>query len=82
MKLFIMQSFSGSYHFLHLRSKYSPQHPVLTHLESVAFHWCVRPDFTPIQNNPKILILYILIFKFLERREEEKILDRKLATLG
>jgi len=81
MKIFIMQSFSGSYHFLHLRSKYSPQHPVLTHLESVAFHWCVRPDFTPIQN-PKILILYILIFKFLERREEEKILDRKLATLG
>jgi hypothetical protein len=31
MKLLIMQSSSASCHFLPLRSKYSPQHPVLKH---------------------------------------------------
>jgi hypothetical protein len=31
MKLLIMQSSSASHHFLPLRSKYSPQHPVLKH---------------------------------------------------
>jgi hypothetical protein len=31
MKLLIIQSFPASYHFLHLRSKYSSQYPVLRH---------------------------------------------------
>jgi hypothetical protein len=35
MKLLIMQSSPASCHFLTLRSKYSPQHPVLRHLRSV-----------------------------------------------
>jgi hypothetical protein len=37
MKLLIMQFFPTSYHFMLLRSKYSPQHPVLKHLKSMFF---------------------------------------------
>ena len=53
--------------FLHcylvsLRSKYSPQHPVLSHPQPIFLHQCERPSFTPIQNNRHIILLYILIF--------------------
>jgi hypothetical protein len=34
MKLLIMQSSPASRHFLPLRSKYSPQHPVLKHRDT------------------------------------------------
>jgi len=37
MKFLIMQSSPASYHFLPLRSKYSPQHPVLKHSQSRFF---------------------------------------------
>jgi hypothetical protein len=37
MKLLIMQSSPVSYHFLPLRSKYSSQHPVLRHPQSMFF---------------------------------------------
>jgi hypothetical protein len=37
MKLLIMKFSSVSYHFLPLRSKYSPQHPVLKHPQSMFF---------------------------------------------
>jgi len=40
MKLLIMQSSPASRHFLHLRSKYSSQHPSYE-----------RPSFTPTQNS-------------------------------
>jgi hypothetical protein len=35
MKLLIMQSFPASRHYLRLWSKYSPQHPVLLHPQSM-----------------------------------------------
>jgi hypothetical protein len=35
MKLVIMQLSPASYHFIPLRSKYSPQHPVLKHPPSM-----------------------------------------------
>jgi hypothetical protein len=41
MKLLIMQFSPTSYHFIPLRSKYSPQHPVLKQ----------RPSFITIQNH-------------------------------
>jgi hypothetical protein len=35
-----MQYPPASCHFLHLRSKYSPQHPVLNHPQSMFFPQC------------------------------------------
>jgi len=57
MKLFIIQSSPTSYHFVPHRSKCSPQHPVLTH---------------PYKMTDKIIVLCILIFNFLWRRQENK----------
>jgi len=37
MKLLILQSFPASHHFLHLRSKYSSQYPVLRHHQSTFY---------------------------------------------
>jgi hypothetical protein len=48
MKLLIMQFSSTPYHFIPLRSKYSPQHPVLKHAQSMFFPKCQWPSFTPI----------------------------------
>jgi hypothetical protein len=40
-----------SRHFIPLWSKYSPQHPVLKHPQSMLFPKCQRPSFTPLQNH-------------------------------
>jgi hypothetical protein len=45
MKLLIMQSYPVSRHFLPLRSKYSPQPPVLKHSQSMFILYCVRTNF-------------------------------------
>jgi len=63
MKLLITQSSPISRHFLPLRSKYSPQHPVLKHTQFVFFPYCKGPSFTPIKTAGNIKGLYILIFK-------------------
>jgi hypothetical protein len=48
-----MQSSPASHHFLPLRSKYSPQHPVLKYPQSIYifFPLCDRPSSTPTQSN-------------------------------
>jgi hypothetical protein len=46
-----MQSSPLSRPFTPLRSKYSPQHPVLKHPQSLFFPHCEKPNFTPIQSN-------------------------------
>jgi hypothetical protein len=51
MKLLITRFSQISRHFISLRSKYSPQHPVLKHLRSMFLPLCERPSFTPIQNH-------------------------------
>jgi hypothetical protein len=51
MKLLIMQSPSASCHFLPHRSKYSPQHPVLKHPQSMFLPYYEVPSFTPHTNN-------------------------------
>jgi hypothetical protein len=51
MKLLIMQFSPTSYHFISLRSKYSPQHPVLKHPQSMSLPWDQRPTSAPIQNH-------------------------------
>jgi len=54
------------------RSKYSPQHLVLKHPQLHFLTQCQRPSITPIQNNNKIIVPYILIFKFLDSSLEDK----------
>jgi hypothetical protein len=49
MKLLIMQSSPASRHFLPLRSKYSPQHPFLTHPQSMFIPSFERQIFTLIK---------------------------------
>jgi len=38
-------------YFIPLRTKYSPQHPILKHPQPAFLPQCERPGFTPIQNN-------------------------------
>jgi hypothetical protein len=94
MKLLIMQ-FSPTCHFISLRSKYSPQHAVLKHPQSMFFY--IVPQPINIQKHPlslcsslnvrdqvshlyrttgKIIVLYILIFMFIDSRRENTILHR------
>jgi hypothetical protein len=51
MKLPTVQRFPFSCYFMFLRSKYSPQHPVLKHPQSMLCPSYYRPSFTPVQNN-------------------------------
>ena len=37
-------------HIVPLRSKYSPQHPILKHPQPAFLPQCQRPGFTPVQN--------------------------------
>ena len=55
-----------------LRPKYSPQHPILKHPPPTFSPQCERQSFTPVQNNRKFLVLYMLIFILLDRKLEDK----------
>jgi hypothetical protein len=46
-----MQLSPSSHHFISLRAKYSPQHPLLKHPQSMFLSWYQRPRFTLIQNH-------------------------------
>jgi hypothetical protein len=71
MKLLIMQFSPTSRHSISLQSKYSPQQPVLKHPQSMFFN--VRGQVSQsYRTTSKIIILYILIFMFLESRQEDK----------
>jgi hypothetical protein len=49
----VYKLWSTTRHFVSLRSKYSPQCPVLKHPQSVFLLQCQRPRFAPIQNYRK-----------------------------
>jgi hypothetical protein len=65
-----MQSSPSSHHFLPLKSKYSPQHPVLKH--NLCSFLSVKDQLSHLQKNNRHNYSCVhLIFKFLERREED-----------
>jgi hypothetical protein len=69
MKLLIMQSSPVSCHFLPLRYKYSPQHPVFKHPQSIVLDLGTRfRTHTTQQENSSSLYFNC---KFLERRRKK-----------
>ena len=68
-------------HLVPLRPKYSPQHPILKHLQPTFFPHCKRPSFPPIQNNRQhnsswiitiIIIILMTNVKFLPYKLKHK----------
>jgi len=55
------------------RPKYSHQHSILKHPQPTFVPQCQRPSFIPIQNNRQNIVLYILIFKYLDSELENEI---------
>jgi hypothetical protein len=83
MKLHTVQLPPISRYFIPLRSKYSPQYPVLKHSQSMLFPQCETPRFTPIQKKTgRIMVLYILTFTFLDIRGEDKRLHRMVTSVS
>jgi len=71
MKL-IMQSSPVFRHFLPLTSKYFPQ-PLFSSTLSLCSSLSARNQVShPYKTTGKIIVLYTLILKFLERRREDK----------
>jgi hypothetical protein len=71
IKLLIMHFSPVSCQVIPLRSKYSPQHPVLTHPQSVFFP-NMRDQVSHQYKIGKIIALYILLFMPLDSRQEDK----------
>jgi len=72
IQLLIMQSSPLSCYVIPLRSIYLPQCPVLKHPQPTFPPHCERPVFTPTQNQRQIVVLYILIFMFLDSKVVDK----------
>ena len=66
IKLLVTQSSPFPCHLVPLKPNYPPQHPQPTFLTQRE-----RPSFTPIQKNRQTIVLYILIFEFLDSKLED-----------
>jgi hypothetical protein len=71
MKLIIMQFPSISRHIIPLWSKYSPQHSVLKHPQSMFLN-VKRPSFAPIQNHRQNYRFVYSNFYVLDSKREDK----------
>jgi hypothetical protein len=73
MKLLIMQFSPTSCHFSSLRAKYFTQHHVHSRTLSLCSSFNVREQVShPYKTKGKIIVLYSLIFMFLDSRREDK----------
>jgi hypothetical protein len=82
MKLLLMQFSPTSCHFISLLSKYSPQHPVLKHPQSMFLPLCHRQSFTPIQNNRQnYSFVYSNCYIFRKQTRGQRVLDRMEQAL-
>ena len=72
IKLCIMQSPTAPYYLFHLRPKYPPPPPILKHLQPTFLPHCKQPSFTPFKTTGKVIILYKLIFTYLDSKVEDK----------
>jgi hypothetical protein len=80
-----MQFSQNSCHFALLRFKYSPQHSVLKHSDSILHSYCQRLYFASIQNyNQNYYFLYIIymcvcvcvcVSVFIQQMRRQRILD-------
>jgi len=59
------------YHIIPIRPKYSLQHPILKSPKLTFLPQCERPSFTPIHHKRRFIV-FILIFKFLNSKLEDK----------
>jgi hypothetical protein len=59
-------------HLVFLRHKYSPQHPTLSQPQNDFLPQCERPNFTPVQNKDKIIVMYFLTFLYLDGNLEDR----------
>ena len=65
-------SFFHSPVLIPLMPKYSPQHPLLKHPQPMFLPQCERPSSHPYKTTGKIIVLYILIFRYLNSKLEDK----------
>jgi hypothetical protein len=67
-----MQFPPPSHHSLPLWPKYSPQHPVLKHPQSMFLTYCQRPCFTPCRTTGKIigLLAKIIYERYLNKNSK------------
>ena len=72
IKLLIVWFSPLLWYLVHLRPKYSSQHPILKHPQPTFLPQCERPSCTPIRNNRQNYSS-VLIFRFLESKLEDKI---------
>jgi hypothetical protein len=65
-------SISDLFRLTSIRSKYSPQHPVPQHPQSIHFPYCMQQVSHPHTTDSKIIVSYTLIFTFLDKRWEDR----------